>query len=429
MTADLTSRLNINAKHGVPRMVLDFKQFRSLNRDVKLHLLSRFFTGFGYAGIYMVLFNLYLLRLGYGPSFVGLTNGVGRLGGALFSIAGGALGTRFGSRRVAIIGITVASLCLMLVLGGEWFSGTTRQVWIVVAFSCVWMGGSTYLVNQTPLLTRLTTQEQRSYAFSALQATAIFGGFSGNLMGGFLPRVVVFIAGVPVDSPSAYRFPLLLGGLIVPGAGLMTLLTRNVAARGERSSADQNDPKPVGPIIMIAVVALLLNASMAAYGTFFAVYLDSVLLVATPLIGLLLALTKLLSVSTLITPMLIRRWGKSKTLLGAGIGISVSAMPIALFPHWLAAGASLLVQSIMSNFRIPAYLQLTQEHLKARWRGLVSGAVQTASGLSVFVVSLVGGFVVVSIGYPAMFVIASVFSGIGGLMVRLFLAESPANRS
>lgn len=410
-------------------MVVDLKQFRSLNRDVKLHLLSRFFTGFGYAGIYMVLFNLYLLRLGYGPSFVGLTNGVGRLGGALFSIVGGALGTRFGSRRVAIIGITVASLCLMLVVGGEWFSGTTRQVWIVVAFSCVWMGGSTYLVNQTPLITRLTTQEQRSHAFSALRATAIFGAFSGNLVGGFLPRVVVLIAGVPVDSPSAYRFPLLLGGLVVAGAGVMVLQTREVAARGGQPSTDEKDPTPVGPIIMIAVVALLLNSSMAAYGTFFTIYLDSVLRVATPLIGLLLGLTQLLSVSTLITPVLVRRWGKGKTVSRVGIGISVSVVPLALFSHWLAAGGSLLVQSVMTNIRIPAYQQLTQEHLKTRWRALVSGAVQTASGLSVFAVSLVGGFIVVALGYPAMFVMASVASGIGGLMVRLFLAESPADRS
>ena len=407
--------------------MLNFKQFVYLNRDVKLHLLSRFFTGFGYAGIYMVLFNLYLLRLGYGPGFVGLANGVGRLGAALFSIIGGALGTRFGSRRVAIIGIVLASICLMLVAGGEWFSGTTRQVWIVVVVACAWMGGSAFLVNQAPILTGLTTPEQRSHAFSSLQATAIFGGFCGNLVGGFLPQVVVFIAGVPGDSPSAYRFPLLLGGLIVADAGLMTLLTQKGAARGERLSAAQRDPVPVGPTLVMAVVALLLNASMAAYGTFFAVYLDSVLGVATPLIGLLMALTKLLSVSTLITPLLIRRWGKSKTLLGAGIGISVSAIPIALFPHWLAAGASLLVQSMMSNFRLPAYLQLTQEHLKARWRALVSGAVQTATGLSVFGVSLVGGFAVAFIGYPAMFVIAFDASGIGGLMVRLFLAKSTTN--
>jgi MFS family permease len=168
---------------------------------------------------------------------------------------------------------------------------------------------------------------------------------------------------------------------------------------------------------------------VSAYGTFFAVYLDSVLGVPTPLIGLLMGITHLASVSALVTPVLVGRWGKSNTVLGVGIGTAVSVIPLALFPHWLAAGGSLFAQAVMNNIRMPAYQQLTQEHLEARWRALVSGAVQTANGASVFVVSLVGGSIVVALGYPAMFVMASVATGIGGVMARLFLAEARTVRS
>jgi hypothetical protein len=49
---------------------------RLLNRDGRMLLLSHFFTGVGYVGIYVVLFNLYLARLGYGTEFIGLANGL-----------------------------------------------------------------------------------------------------------------------------------------------------------------------------------------------------------------------------------------------------------------------------------------------------------------------------------------------------------------
>ena len=60
---------------------------RLFNRDVRLYLISAALIGFTFLGIYAVLFNLYLLRLGYGPEFIGTVNGVSQLGFALFFTA------------------------------------------------------------------------------------------------------------------------------------------------------------------------------------------------------------------------------------------------------------------------------------------------------------------------------------------------------
>ena len=69
------------------------------NRDVWLVLITWALMGFAYTGVFLVLFNLYLLRLGYGPEFVGIVNGVGLIA-ALVSLPAGALGKRWGSRRL-----------------------------------------------------------------------------------------------------------------------------------------------------------------------------------------------------------------------------------------------------------------------------------------------------------------------------------------
>ena len=46
---------------------------RLFNRYVRLFLVSATLFGFAvFGGIYPILLNLYLLRLGYGPEFIGL---------------------------------------------------------------------------------------------------------------------------------------------------------------------------------------------------------------------------------------------------------------------------------------------------------------------------------------------------------------------
>ena len=63
------------------------RTIRHFNRDIHLYLFASGLIGFClFSGIYSLLFNLYLLRLGYGPTFVGQVNAVGGLAFALSSL-------------------------------------------------------------------------------------------------------------------------------------------------------------------------------------------------------------------------------------------------------------------------------------------------------------------------------------------------------
>ena len=76
---------------------------RGFNRDIRLFLLLFAAIGVGFFGIYAVVFNLYLIRLGFGPEFIGLVNGSVFIFLAVFSVPAGWLGRRFGSRRMLLI--------------------------------------------------------------------------------------------------------------------------------------------------------------------------------------------------------------------------------------------------------------------------------------------------------------------------------------
>ncbi len=66
---------------------------RGLHRNVRLYFVATALLGFSIdGGIYSVVFNLYLVRLGYGPEFIGVVNSVGLLVFALSSLPAGALG-------------------------------------------------------------------------------------------------------------------------------------------------------------------------------------------------------------------------------------------------------------------------------------------------------------------------------------------------
>ena len=52
---------------------------RLFHRDIRLFLVSAAVVGLAWDGVRAVVLNLYLLRLGYGPEFIGVVNSAGAL--------------------------------------------------------------------------------------------------------------------------------------------------------------------------------------------------------------------------------------------------------------------------------------------------------------------------------------------------------------
>ncbi|MBT5327347.1 MAG: hypothetical protein HOL51_14620, partial [Gemmatimonadetes bacterium] len=75
------------------------ESFFRLSRDVRLFLVSVMASGVCYMGLYFLLINLYLLRLGYGLEFIGVFVSTGAFSFAISSLPAGIVGRRFGSRR------------------------------------------------------------------------------------------------------------------------------------------------------------------------------------------------------------------------------------------------------------------------------------------------------------------------------------------
>lgn len=181
---------------------------RLFRRDVRLFLIATAFLGFSFFGISTLLLNLYLLRLGYGPEFLGLVNGAGALGLAGVSLFAGMVGKRWGYRRTLATGLVLDMVGLGLLPFAEFVPAGWQVGWLLATNTLAWIGGATFVVNSSPFLMAATKPQERNHAFSMQSALMPLAGFAGNLIGGLMPGIFAGILGFSLNESAPYRFPL-----------------------------------------------------------------------------------------------------------------------------------------------------------------------------------------------------------------------------
>jgi hypothetical protein len=388
-------------------------KLRMFSRNARLFLFTFALWG-AFFGIHGVLFNLYLMRLGYGPEFVGWVNGLGRLVLGLASLPAGALGGRFGNRRVILAGMCLGILGFGLLPLAELIPVALRQAWVLATFSLGWLGGALYVVNSNPFLMGASSAVERNHVFSVREALLPLAGVAGSLIGGMLPALFVSVFGVSLDHPAPYRWPLFLAAaLLLPGVPAL-LATREVAtARGEKSTI-QAGTIPYGVIALLALVVLLRSTGVEL--TLFNVYLDAGLHMPASLIGVLMAIGKALAVpAVFFVPLVIGRWGHFRIIVAGTIGMVLSLLLLALVPHWGAAGVGYVGLTALALIVKPAFTVYSQEIVPPHSRGLMSGATIMAAGLSTSAMALGGGYLITALGFPSLFTTAGGLAAISAL--------------
>ncbi len=388
------------------------------NRPVRLYLVSSALFGFTiFGGIYTLLLNLYLLRLGYGPGFVGVVNGSGMLALALFSLPAGALGTRYGSRRGLIAGLSLIVTGLALLPLAELIPVLFRSIWLVGTYMIAWLGVAMYFVNTNPFLMGVTTPVERNHVFSVQAALWPIAGFAGSLVGGILPGRIAGLLGAALDDPAPYRYPLLIAALLLVPSVLAMRSTIETADNYQQETTAEACAPPYRLMILLSLVTLLQLAGEGATRTFFNVYLDAGLRVPTARIGMLAGAAQLLAVpAALATPTLARRLGNRDTVAAGSFGMAFSLLPLVFVPHVGAAGLGFIGMTAMASIRRPAISVYAMEIVPAAWRTAMSSATTTAVGVSWCLVALGGGYLITRLGYASFFLAAAGVTASGALL-------------
>jgi predicted MFS family arabinose efflux permease len=184
-----------------------------------------------------------------------------------------------------------------------------------------------------------------------------------------------------------------------------------------QTSAAAGDRAPAGIILAFGLVIALRFGGRSIGGTFFNVYLDQGLGVSTALIGAIAAAGQLLSVPlALAAPPLLARWGTGGYLVRGIWAMAVTMLPVALVPHWLAAGVGFAGLTALFSATIGSVRLFSQEVVAPRWRTASAAAFMTGGGVGQAAVSVAGGYTIATLGYQPLFLAATGLIAASGLL-------------
>jgi MFS family permease len=411
------------------------RTLRLFSHDLRVFLVTAVVVGLAWDGVRTVIFNLYLLRLDYDPKSIGLINAIGGLAFALMCIPAGALGTRYGSRRMLIAGLGLVAAGLFLLPVAELLAAGWRTAWLLATTFSDFAGLAIYYVNSFPFLMEATGNQERSHAFSVHIALVPMSAFAGSLLAGLLPGVSAGLLGTSLQQAAPYRFPLWLAGLLIVPGCLVLLPTRSMSRKhapalvreataglpgGSARRVGNMSNMPYGLLIVVGLIVLLRFIGRGTVTTLFNVYLDDGLGASAALIGALSAIGQLLAIpAALLAPLLTARWGHARSIFGASLGMAVFLLPLALVPSWAAAGVGLAGSTAFFMMTAGPLRMFSQEVVPPRWRAVMASAFMLGNGLALSAASLAGGYIIAGLGYQALFLAAAGLSGAGALLFWL----------
>src|SRR5689334_2812324 len=133
-----------------------------MRREVRRYVWANGLSGFTVdGGVYAVVLNLYLSRLGFAAPFIGAVNDAGLLAYGFFSLGSGWLGSRFRTHSMIVVGL------LLMAAGGaalpfsQFVAPGIRETWIMVSFILANAGLAMQITNCTPFLTEISEVAER----------------------------------------------------------------------------------------------------------------------------------------------------------------------------------------------------------------------------------------------------------------------------
>ncbi len=414
----LTARAAVGALPSTPHTGYR-AALRQFSRNARLFLAYSLLAGLG-TGIWLVLFNLYLLRQGFSVSFVGTFWLVNMLCHGAAALPAGLIADRFGRRRAFCI-----ATCISLIAQGSLLF-TLNPTLILILAGVAGVGESFHGVTGAPFMMENSEPRERPHLFSLNACFLQVSQFAGSVAGGLLPLAWALLLGVPELDPVAARWAL------VTGLPLTLLALAPLAFMHERpvelveSFRDLITLRNVvhhGIIARLTLLSLLVGTGFGLTVRFFNVFFEDVHGATDSQVGTILALGALASAgSILIAPVLAARWGKATgILITQALSIPVLLL-LAVVPSLTVVAVLFLVRGAIASIALPLRNQLSMEFVAARERGTTAGFTHTAFDLGGGIGAGIAGTVIEASGFTPAFALAALLILVPAVLYYAFFA-------
>jgi MFS family permease len=376
----------------------------------------RFYTAFALFNfglfIFFLLYNLYLLQLGFREDFLGLVTS-SMTGG---SIAGSLLAAlairRFGLRNtLAVCFVSVA--CIAAVRA--WVTPAPALLALAFAAGIV---TAAWAVTLSPAVAQLTTEKSRPVAFSFIFSTGILIGVLGGLAGGRLPGLLtrLHIVSTVIES---YRGALLVGSaLVLLAVWPLSRVKMTAPAPSERKFYR---PSPLVIRFLAAIAAW--NLGVGVFNPFLNVYFSRLRLPLEQIGSLFSAAHVAQAGAVLMAPIVLRRFGLTRGVSGMQFATAIALLGLSAAGGPISAGLAFAAYTMSQYMTEPGMFTFLMDSAPAGERSNASALNFLVTFTAQAIIAAIAGRMLARFGYPPVLVGAALICALAALLFRVLLSK------
>jgi MFS family permease len=355
------------------RVACDYAaRVRSFKPNARLYLLNVIIAGVA-MGVFRLLFNFYVLSLGFDEALLGSMITASSLTALLAALPMGYLADIIGRKKSLLLSAALVSVSILAMV--IW-----PYTWMFLAMNVVsGLAQSLAGVSMAPFLMENSEEQERTYLFSFSSGLQMAMASLGNWIGGYLPGWSANVMSVSPTSSQAYGTALWIIALLYITSILPLMLLRSSERKGaERSifaplSYARNHPTLLGKLVLpMLVTSIGAGLIMPFMNVFFRVVHHQ----PDPIIGSLFAWGSLaMGLGLLVAPPLADRMGKIQ-LVVITQGLSIPFLILLGFAPWFWVSAlAYYIRLALMNMSGPVYQTYVMEHVEPESRAMVASLV------------------------------------------------------
>ncbi|HEX4593708.1 MAG TPA: MFS transporter [Bryobacteraceae bacterium] len=376
----------------------------------------RFYTAFFLFNfglfIFFLLYNLYLLQLGFHEDFLGLIAS-SMTGGSI----AGSLGTALAIRRFGIRNTLTVCFVLVAIIAALRACLTPAPALIGLAFATGIVTAS-WAVCLSPTVAQLTTEKDRPVAFSFIFSTGILIGVLGGLVGGRLPGLLTRFQ-LASSGVASYRGALLAGCALVLLAvwplSRVTLAASTPSARGLY--------RPNAPVIRFLIAIAAWNLGIGIFNPFLNVFFSRIGMPVEQIGSLFSAANVAQAGAVLMAPLVLRKFGLTRGVSGMQFATALALLALSASAGPLTAGLAFAAYTMSQYMTEPGMFTFLMDAAPPEDRSNASALNFLVTFAAQAVVAVIAGKLLARFGYPSVLIVAAIICALAALLFRVLLAK------
>lgn len=420
---------NTEAEPGERRSVLStyLSRVRAFTSNARLFLLSLLFFGVA-MGISQLLFNFYVLSLGYNEATLGNLVTARSLTSLIAALPMGYLTDRIGGRNAFLIGYLGygISMALMLIFPSvPMFIAMNVLQGVAQALSGVATG---------PFLMENSGPKERTYLFSLSSGLRMTATSIGEWLGGYLPGWAAGMIAVSAVSSKAYGWSLwVMAFLSLASAIPVILMKSNLRSTSQRSAFAPVSfvRKNPGLLSKLILPSLVISIGAGMIMPFMNVFFRNVHSQSDTAIGVIFAWGSLaMGIGLVVAPALAERFGKIQVVT-ATQALSIPFLALLGFAPWFEVSViAYYIRLTLMNMSGPIFSTFTMEKVDPESRGMIASLSSMAGNFGWAFSPTISGLLQVRSGFNWPFTITLITYVIAiGMYYVWFLAKGKGKQS